>query len=415
MTTTTADIAPKLAGRIGECFNTALKKKKKTMGVVEDAGSTPEKVVATSSNLTKGDFNGSMEQTRDLVKSALVTNGRYGKYPYIIATYSDHVFVESDPSGPGEPTRFYTVPYTIKDNDVTLAEPTEVEKITKFVIKEIAESVLKDLLHEGGPGSGNWGHKGRPGKMGGSTSGGGKKSGDVKAHVVSGGQIVKDQHGVQHFIPHPKGATPEGVKKEVGSALKAAGGDKVKAVVKVGNQMKAMQRQGMQGSAMYANLKGARDQLRVGGPKSDILAHVVGTKGGQKVHASTFYDKSGGIARSQYSKLTPSQKQAVLSHGVSKYKEQYVPKAGQGKMSDADKATNAKVGGYEGMRRAALARAKNAPKGSSEWRSIMHIAIQMQQKVSQVKGSASVAGSKVSSAVFGAIRTAAASPAKGGR
>jgi hypothetical protein len=147
MTTIAANVAPKLSALFSGCFKKAMDKKKK----IAEGGAEPVpaagSVVATSSNLTKGDFSGSMEQTRELVKNALITDGRYGKYPYIIATYDDHVFVESDSPSP-QPTRFFTVPYKIENGAVKLTEPTEVEKITKFVVKEIAESILKDLLHE---------------------------------------------------------------------------------------------------------------------------------------------------------------------------------------------------------------------------------------------------------------------------
>jgi len=49
----------------------------------------------------------------------------------------------------------------------------------------IAGEVISDLF-EGGAGSGNWGHKGRPGMRGGSLGGGGK-GGGISAHKVSGG------------------------------------------------------------------------------------------------------------------------------------------------------------------------------------------------------------------------------------
>ena len=54
---------------------------------------------------------------------------------------------------------------------------------TYELVKDIAAEVSAALL-EGGPGSGNWGHKGRPGKRGGSAPGGGKR-GDVSAHAVA--------------------------------------------------------------------------------------------------------------------------------------------------------------------------------------------------------------------------------------
>jgi hypothetical protein len=51
----------------------------------------------------------------------------------------------------------------------------------KFV-ESIVDEVKKELLLEGGAGSGNWGHKGRPGHRGGSLPGGGKSG--VSAHEV---------------------------------------------------------------------------------------------------------------------------------------------------------------------------------------------------------------------------------------
>ena len=55
----------------------------------------------------------------------------------------------------------------------------QVQKV-KFV-ESIADEVKKELLLEGGPGSGHFGHKGRPGKRGGSLPGGG-----VVGHGVAG-------------------------------------------------------------------------------------------------------------------------------------------------------------------------------------------------------------------------------------
>ena len=84
-------------------------------------------------------------------------------------------------------------------------------------------------------------------------------------------------------------------------------------------------------------------------------------------------------------------------------------------MNDAQKALNRKVGEYEGIRRSTLQRASKLPKGSAEWRAVMHIAIQMQQKIVQQKGNVQVGGSKVASAVFGAARSSAQQPGRGGR
>ncbi len=187
--------------------------------------------------------------------------------------------------------------------------------VNEELVKSIASEVRKELF-EGGPGSGNWGHKGRPGYRGGSAGGGGGKD-------------------------------------------KGAG----------------------------------------------ISAHIV--KPG--VHASTFYDKSGDLKTSEYRKLTDIQKTAVLRHGVQKYKEAYVPKAQQGKLSVAELAANKKIGALEGMRRAALAGAKSAKSGSKEERASLHIAISLQQRASGLMGQLKAGGEKVAAGVrTGSAKTAGA-------
>lgn len=189
--------------------------------------------------------------------------------------------------------------------------------ISEELVKSIASEVRKELF-DGGPGSGNWGHKGRPGHRGGSTGGGGKG--------------------------------------------KAAGG-------------------------------------------SGISAHIV--KPG--VHANTFYDKSGGLKTSEYRKLTDIQKTAVLRHGVQKYKEAYVAKGQQGKLSAGGLAANKKIGALEGMRRAALNNAKQAKSESKEERAALHIAISLQQRVNGLMGQLKVGGEKIAAGVkTGSAKTAGA-------
>ncbi len=187
--------------------------------------------------------------------------------------------------------------------------------VNEELVKSIVSEVLKKLF-EGDPGSGNWGHKGRPGYRGGSAGGGGGKG-------------------------------------------KGAG----------------------------------------------ISAHIV--KPG--VHASTFYDKSGGLKTSEYRKLTDIQKTAVLRHGFQKYKEAYVAKAQQGKLSVAELAANKKIGALEGMRRAALNNAKQAKSGSKEERAALHIAISLQQRAGGLMGQLKAGGEKVAAGVkTGSAKTAGA-------
>ena len=225
--------------------------------------------------------------------------------------------------------------------------------VNQEFVKSIVSEVRKGLF-EGGAGSGNWGHKGRPGHRGGSLGGG-------------------------------KGGKTTG--KGWGELPKAR--------------------------AMTSNEKKFWEKFRkerVGG--SGISAHMV--KPG--VHASTFYDKSGGLKTSEYKKLTDNQKAAVLKHGIQKYKENYVPKAKQGGMSEKALAANKKIGALEGMRRAAVNKAKGST--GKESRAAMHVAISLQERAratfSEIKasgskavGSAKGAGSKVIGAGLTAVRAAA--------
>lgn len=200
--------------------------------------------------------------------------------------------------------------------------------VNQEFVKSVASEVVNGLF-EGGTGSGNWGHKGRPGHRGGSLGGAGKgKGAGISAHVVKPG-----------------------------------------------------------------------------------------------IHASTFYDKSGGLKTSEYKKLTDNQKAAVLKHGIQKYKENYVPKAKQGEMSEKALAANRQVGALEGMRRAALSKAKGLETGSKEWRAATHVAISLQERAkaiaaqlkassSKALGSARGAGSQVIGAGLGAIRTAERQPGR---
>jgi hypothetical protein len=130
------------------------------------------------------------------------------------------------------------------------------------------------------------------------------------------------------------------------------------------------------------------------------------------VHASTFYDKSGALKTNEYKKLTDNQKTSVLSHGIQKYKEQYVPKSKQGSMSEAEKSTNKKVGALEGMRRAAISKANGFARGSKEWRGATHVAISLQQQVGKVIGTTKSQVSGTAATAVTAARQAGAQPGR---
>lgn len=99
-------------------------------------------VVAVGSNLTNDLMDGSMEQTRDLLRTALIDAVTYGKNPYIIATFPEYVFIEATPEYPSnDPVRFFKVLYTIEGDTVKLGTATEIEKETTFIVKEMMEDV----------------------------------------------------------------------------------------------------------------------------------------------------------------------------------------------------------------------------------------------------------------------------------
>ena len=351
-----ADIAAKVTEK---CWGSIFAKKKRRNEMKEAKGDT----VAVS-NGSLYNMKGSYEDLRDKVRKAVTDSQNYGKYPEIVSTFPSKVFVCTDDN------RYFVIDWSLDNGEVQLGTVTEIERQVKFIIKEMAErakyeilrsvgegqfktakvlkvvpakekkeqianldrkalvdglaaSVISGLL-EGGPGSGNIGHKGRPGHLGGSTGGGGGGGGGK-----GGG-----------------GATAQ--------------------MVKAG------------------------------------------------VHASTFYDKAGGLKTAAYKKLTDNQKTAVLSHGVQKYTEKYVPKAKQAGMSAAAVSANKKVGALEGMRRAALAKAK-AMTMSSNKRGAMHIAISLQQQVGRVGATMKAQVAKTVAVGMGAARVAGAGPGGGGR
>ncbi len=152
--------------------------------------------------------------------------------------------------------------------------------------------------------------------------------------------------------------------------------------------------------------RGGSEPKGSGSGKGGIIAHVVK----EGVHASTFYDKSGGLKISEYKKLTDNQKTTVLKHGVQSYKEKYIPKAQQGGLDAKGIEANKKVGALEGMRRAALNKIKSLQAGSKEYRAAMHVAISLQTRATQVANSFKQSTAKVAVASSAAAKTAERQP-----
>lgn len=80
------------------------------------------------------------------------------------------------------------------------------------LVKDISTKVIASLF-EGGFGSGNWGHKGRPGRRGGSLGGGGR---GISAHQVRGGaKSAIDKTVVGNMVANlEKRAADSGLTKE---------------------------------------------------------------------------------------------------------------------------------------------------------------------------------------------------------
>jgi hypothetical protein len=273
------------------------------------------------------------------------------------------------------------------------------------LISGIAIAALKGIF-EGGAGSGNWGHKGRPGHRGGSLGGGG--GGGISAHVA-GSAGGASRYSVS--VTQMKKGQSVTVGGEHGTIM-SLGHEHAKVHFPKSDEVKWVS---------YKELAGSGGKGKGAGGGGGIFPHVV--KPG--VHASTFYDKSGGLKTSDYRKLTDSQKTSVLRHGVQKYKEGYVPKAKQGSMSAQALESNKKVGALEGMRRAAINKAKSEKSGSKGERAALHVAISLQQRArglfGQLKasgektvGSVKGAGGKVTGAALIAAKTAERQPGAGG-
>jgi len=87
---------------------------------------------------------------------------------------------------------------------IKLAESNELTRVLADAIASGAEDVVAEIIGLGGPGSGNFGHAGRPGQVGGSTS---FKSGDRV--VISGKHWDKSLHG-QMATVKSSGTSAEG-------------------------------------------------------------------------------------------------------------------------------------------------------------------------------------------------------------
>jgi len=404
------------------------KKKKKKVGIAEQGIEA-----AKASNLTNNKATGSYEQLKDLIQAELKKDGKFGKFPFIQWTFKDYVFVEADFGGSPLPTKFFKVPYKMEKGVVTLGVPTEVEKVTKFVVKEMAEGLMNQLFEA------KW-----------TVASINDLPDSAFAYIEPGGK--KDEQGktvprsLRHFPLKGKDGNYD--QAHVINALQRLDqttlGDDVKAKIKIAIKkgykaldmewpkekkegvvsdiatavLESLFAEGGGGSGNWGH-KGRPGHLGGslgGGGKGKgaggaAVAAVGGGAGGAgKLSAGKFFGAGGALKVSDYKKLGGSQKAAVLQHGVTQYKERYVPKAKQAGMSAAALSANKKVGALEGMRRAAL----NKSKGlfGKEQRAGLHIAISLQQRASQVAGAMKASTSRVAVASLVAAKVAERQPGR---
>jgi hypothetical protein len=434
-TTMVANIAAKVTEK---CWGSLFPKKKKRSGVAEQKGA-----VVAASNSGVYAMKGSYEDLRSKIRKALEDSQLYGKYPEILSTFPKKVFVSNDKD------EYFLIDYTVQGDEVKLGVATPIEKQVKFVIKEMAERCKLALLNPLVEATWKTAYiNDLPDSAFAYIESGGKKDASGKSvprslrhFPLKGSDGKYDSAHVINALQRLNQATlPDSVKSTIKSKIKAGySALKMQFPEEKKEQTGNPDRQALISGIAIAALKGIfeggagsgnwghkgrpghRGGSLGGGGGGGISAHVV--KPG--VHASTFYDKSGGLKTSGYRKLTDSQKTSVLRHGVQKYKEGYVPKAKQGGMSAQALESNKKVGALEGMRRAAINKAKSEKSGSKGERASLHVAISLQQRArglfGQLKasgektvGSVKGAGGKVTGAALIAAKTAERQPGAGG-
>jgi len=267
--------------------------------------------------------------------------------------------------------------------------------VNQELVRSIASEAV-DGLFEGGAGSGHYGHKGRPGKRGGSLPGGGG-GGGAAAHKVSGkasgGALRGMKKGDTIRITNPVTGW-----KSLHSADKLKPSKSIKGGVVITSKEKTLS--GLVGMPVtHTLIVKPQDKVEIfrGGKKvgtsegsgdaktyyaakgKGISAHKISV-GGQRIHAKNFYTVTGKLDTANYRKLSDANKTQILKHGLQKYSELYIPKANQGKLSAERLEINKKVGALEGMRRAALSKTKGLEAGSKEWRAATHVAISLQER-----------------------------------
>jgi hypothetical protein len=111
-------------------------KRKRRMEMKEAKG----EVVATSNGGSLYSMKGSYEDLREKVRKALVDSQMYGKYPDVVSTFPDKVFVST------EDNKYFVINWRLEGDEVKLGTVQEIERQVKFIVKEMAERVKASLF-----------------------------------------------------------------------------------------------------------------------------------------------------------------------------------------------------------------------------------------------------------------------------
>jgi hypothetical protein len=85
-------------------------------------------------------MKGSYEDLREKVRKALVDSQMYGKYPDVVSTFPDKVFVST------EDNKYFVINWRLEGDEVKLGTVQEIERQVKFIVKEMAERVKASLF-----------------------------------------------------------------------------------------------------------------------------------------------------------------------------------------------------------------------------------------------------------------------------
>jgi hypothetical protein len=138
----------------------------------------------------------------------------------------------------------------------------------------------------------------------------------------------------------------------------------------------------------YEEFSKAKPYTRVKRGKLERVKGYSGKTGGSKKSVNVYFkdEQFNKIDLKEYKELSPKNKEDVLSFSINNYKEKYVLKQLQGKLAKNPtfKYLNGQIGMFEGKRRWALGEAEDYPKGSTDHRKWLHMAVAYQEQAAKV-------------------------------